>query len=294
MFKLPHIRFVQLRISAVSLLLLSSVGVAGAASGSATPRCDPLTDFRQYDFPQPTTIDNQWYGLIPGTQFIMDGTINVGTTTTAHRVVFTVTDLTKVINGVKTRVLWDTDTNNGQLAESELAFQAQDTDGNVWVLGEYPEEYENGVFVGAPSTWISGLRNAVAGVLVPGHPATGTPPFIEAKALNIKFWDCGQVSATSQTISGPQNSYDNVLVINEWGPLDPAGGIQQKYYAPGVGLVQIGALNDPQAETLTLTRRVQLSPRALAEVREEALKLERRAYEVSDVYRKTSAAEVAH
>jgi hypothetical protein len=159
------------------------------------------------------------------------------------------------------------------------------------VLGEYPEEYENGVFVGAPSTWISGLRDAKAGVLVPGQPRTGTLPFIEAKALNIKFWDCGQVFATSQTISGPQNRYNNVLVINEWGPLDPAGGIQQKFYAPGVGLVQIGALNDPQAETLTLTKRVQLSPRALAQVRAEALKLDQHAYQVSDVYRKTPPAE---
>jgi hypothetical protein len=105
-----------LRILAALLLLLTSVSVAGASSGSATPSCDPLTDFRLSDFPRPTTIDNQWYPLVPGTQFIMDGTINVGGTPTAHRVVFTVTDLTKVINGMTTRVLWDTDTNDGQLA----------------------------------------------------------------------------------------------------------------------------------------------------------------------------------
>jgi hypothetical protein len=54
--------------------------------------------------------------------------------TTAHRVVFTVTDLTKVINGVRTVVIFDRDYTDDRLLESELAFYAQDKDGNVWHL----------------------------------------------------------------------------------------------------------------------------------------------------------------
>ncbi len=57
---------------------------------------------------------------------------------------FTVTDLTKVVNGVRAVVVWDRDYASGELQETELAFFAQDNDGNVWHLGEYPEEYETG------------------------------------------------------------------------------------------------------------------------------------------------------
>jgi len=41
-----------------------------------------------------------------------------------HQVVFTVTDLVRVINGVRTVVDWDRDINEGELEEAELAFQA--------------------------------------------------------------------------------------------------------------------------------------------------------------------------
>jgi len=51
--------------------------------------------------------------------------------------VLTVTDLTKVLNGVRNRVLWDQDFQQGELTESELTFFAQDDGGNVWNLGEY-------------------------------------------------------------------------------------------------------------------------------------------------------------
>jgi hypothetical protein len=205
--------------------------------------------------------------------------------------VFTVTDLTKVIDGVRTRVLWDRDYQNGELAESELAFQAQDDSGNVWVLGEYPEEFEDGEFSGAPDTWISGFNGAKAGVLVPGNPEVGSPAFIEGLSRNIDFFDCGQAADQGLSTCVPAGCYDQILVINEWSPLDPEGGIQQKYYSPGVGNVQIGALNDPEAETLTLTSISQLSSEELREVRRSALKLDRHGYQVSKIYSRTSPAE---
>jgi hypothetical protein len=61
-----------------------------------------------------------------------------------HRIEFTVTDLTKEIAGVSTVVAWVVDYSDGQVVEQEIAFYAQDNDGNVWYLGEHPEEYEDG------------------------------------------------------------------------------------------------------------------------------------------------------
>ena len=65
---------------------------------------------------------------------------------------------------MRTVVAWDRDFLNGQLQEQELAFFAQDSQGNVWNFGEYPEEYENGTFTGAPSTWIRGAGGAYGGI----------------------------------------------------------------------------------------------------------------------------------
>ena len=93
--------------------------------------------------------------------------------TTPHSVMFTVTDLTKQIDGVRTVVALDQDFLQGELQEQELAFFAQDDAGNVWNFGEYPEEYENGKLTGAPSTWIRGTGGAYGGIHMLGQPAVG-------------------------------------------------------------------------------------------------------------------------
>jgi hypothetical protein len=129
----------------------ASMSLASGASASedqATHR-----DFDPDDFSQSTVIDNQRLPLIPGTQLTLRGLADRGNGLVDHRVVLIVTDVTKVVNGVRALVVWDRDFSAGQIAEVELALQAQDDDGNVWNLGEYPEEFENGQFVGAPSTW---------------------------------------------------------------------------------------------------------------------------------------------
>jgi hypothetical protein len=58
-----------------------------------------------------------------------------------------------------------------------------------------------------------------------------------------------------------------------------------------VGNVQIGAVDDPEDETLVLVKVVQLSPQELADARAAALALEKHAMQVSAVYRLTSPME---
>jgi hypothetical protein len=262
---------------------------------AATESCEPAIDFRDknfsHHFSHPNKIDSQYLPLVPGTQFTLEGSANRGEGVLPHREVFTVTDLTKVINGVRTVVVWDTDTNQGQLVESELAFFAQDNLGNVWNLGEYPEEYENGKFVGADSTWIVG-PGAQAGIQMLANPIVGTPSYLQGKSRKVDFLDCAKVLETGQEICVPAGCYSNVLVTDEWSPLDPEGGHQRKYYAPGVGSIQVGAVGDPEAETLELIDISQLSPKALRDVHKKALKLDKRAYHrASKVYANTRPAQ---
>ena len=64
---------------------------------------------------------------------------------------------TPVLAITLTLVIFERDIQDGALQESELAFEAQDDQGRVWNVGEYPEEYEDGQLTGAPSTWMAGV-----------------------------------------------------------------------------------------------------------------------------------------
>jgi hypothetical protein len=206
--------------------------------------------------------------------------------------VFTVTDLTKVVSGVRALVLWDRDYSAGELVEAELAFFAQDHDGNVWNLGEYPEEYEQGKLVKAPA-WIAGLEGARAGILIKAAPQLGAPSYAQGYAPPPVDWaDRARVYRTGERTCVPASCYDDVLVTEEY-ERDKPGAYQLKYYAPDVGNVRVGwrGPNEEDREKLVLVDLVQLDSRALAEARKHALAQEKRAYRVSkDVYGQTPPA----
>jgi CzcA family heavy metal efflux pump len=283
------------RAGAVAVLLLVAGLVLGACGGDSAPAADNpakaviaadkpakvLTD-RDLDlknFSDPTTIDNEWHPVAPGMQYVFEGRANRGSGARSHRVVFTVTDLTKKIDGVQTRVLWDRDINAGKLLEGELTFFAQDDDGNVWNFGEYPEQYDqNGRFDGAPDTWLSGLANAKAGILMRADPRPGTPSYLQGNAPDIGFGDTAKVQKLGQRSCVPLGCYDDVLVIDETNPLEPDNGHQLKYYARGIGNVRVAPRGGDEREILVLVKVRKLGARELEKVRAGALALDRRAY----------------
>lgn len=262
---------------------------------SPSPQPSPtesLTEeFPRDRFGDPTAIDNEWFPLVPGTQLVYEGEVNVDDERVPHRVIFTVTDLVKEIDGVRTVVLYDLDYTAEQLVEAELAFFAQADDGTVWLMGEYPEEYEDGELVDAP-TWIAGLQGAAAGIAMKAQPQLGGPSYSQGWGPAVDFTDRARVFEVASRTCVPARCYDDVLVIDEFNPDEPDAH-QLKYYAPGVGVVRVGwagALEESQ-ETLELVRVVQLDPDALAEIRAAALRLEESAYAVSeDVYGATPPA----
>jgi len=257
---------------------------------SAAPPCSARTDFDPANFSDSTTIDNEWLPLVPGRKLVLRGV----TEGRHRRAVLIATDLTKVINGVRTTVMWHRDYQSGELTEAELAFFAQDDDGNVWNLGQYPEEYVNGVFVGAPNVWIAGIADAEAGVKMPAEPEAGGPEYIQGFAPEIDFLVCAKVIAKDEGAEHcvPLKCYDSILVTEERSPLDPGSGQQRTYHAKEVGTAQITSVQDPEGDTLALLRDVELSAGEKLWARRKALALEDRAYEISEVYRDTPPAEL--
>jgi hypothetical protein len=260
---------------------------AAATTGSAA-RQREVEDFDPRNFDRSAEIDNEWFPLTPGTRFVYEGAAVENGKRVPHRVVFTVTDLTKMINGVRAVVIADKDYSDGQLIESELTFFAQDRERNVWHLGQYRETYDEMEFVGG-RVWLDGyLEGAKAGIMMPAEPRLGTPSYSEGYAPAPFNWtDRGRVYQVGQKTRVPVGSYDDVLVIEEFNQEEP-NAFQLKYYARNVGIVRVGWRGDDQSEeTLQLVERVQLDQEALARARADALELEKRAY----IYARTPPAE---
>jgi len=222
-------------------------------------------------------VTNRFLPVAPGTTFTLSGTVG----SSAHEVVFTVTDLTKVVNGVRTQVLWDRDFDEGDLLEEELAFWAQDDFGNVWLFGEYPEEHEDGP-VSAPSTWLAGVQEAKAGILMRANPRPNTSQYKQGEAPAVEFLDVAQVFAANQHTCVPTGCYDGVLVVDEHDPnQQPQDGHQFKYHAPDVGIIQVTARGGEEPETLVATEHRMLTSEELAEANAHALELDKRAYNLA-------------
>ena len=267
-------------------LPLSFLAAGPAAGGTADCGPGSLPEFNAADFPGHPSIDNKWLPMEPGTRSEFSGTVtdlSSGTPEThEHQVVSIVTGLTKKIDGVWTVVLWDRDYSDGILAESELAFFAQSKHGDVWLLGEYPEEFDAGRFSGAPNTFISGLDDAHGGFAMQADPREGTAAYTQASAPSIDFLDCARVVDRKRT----------TLKIDEFNPLDGAAvGHQQKYYRAGVGSYKVTASGGDSQEVLNLDRTVTLDAKALASANDRAKAQDRHGYKVSpDIYGQTPRA----
>jgi hypothetical protein len=253
---------------------------AGSASAPAAPRAGQRRAVGR--FSHPLSVTNRFTPFAPGTQFRYTGQVSGEG---RHDDVFTVTDLTLKVHGVSVVVALDQDYRNGRLEEAELAFFAQDDAGNVWNFGEYPEEYENGRFAGAPSTWVDGVRGAKGGIKLPARPHVGQS-WTEGRAAAIDFLDVSRVAAVRTKVRSGLGLHRGVLEVDETSPLDPASGHQLKFYAPRIGLVRVEARGGDAQERLSLVRlRHHLGRQAMAGVDRIVRTMDRRGRTVSRVYR---------
>jgi hypothetical protein len=272
-------------ILAVAVVAVSTVATAPSAraddGGGRHDRPVVHTDFNPKDFKEGPKLSNRYLALDPGTEFTLEGTTSQG----VHSIVLTVTDLVKKVSGVQSRVIWDVDRQDDVLAEAELAFMAQDDDGNVWNTGEYPEEYTDGVFTGAPRTWIGLVEDALPGVGMRARPRPGTPTYFQALVPSIEFGDTATVTKIIPKFCIKLGCFSNVVQIEETNSFVPDEGTQIKYYAPGVGNIRIDFVGGTEQESLELVSVRHLDDKARDAANKAALKLDGRAYKVApDIY----------
>jgi hypothetical protein len=269
----------QLLVAIGLVALLSSAPTLSACGGeeAGAPARAKVREarFDRANFGHPATGASPWLPLKPGTQWVREGSTLVGDRKVPHQVTVTVTDVYRVIDGVRTVAVLDYEIDAGQISQESLDYMAEDKDGNLWYLGGYTEEYEGGEFVSSVDAWLSGVRGAKFGLLVPAEPRLGSPPWAVA-APDAEERDVAEVVKVGARHCVPFKCFDDVLIVREGKESKPDN--EFKYYARGVGQID----NVPRSASRhkdieQLVNLTQLSPRGLAEACAEALRLDRNA-----------------
>jgi hypothetical protein len=177
------------------------------------------------------TIDNPYLPLKPGTKWEYKSVSSDG----EERIVVTVLDKTKVVDGVTATIVHDKVTHpDGSLVEDTYDWFAQDIKGNVWYLGEATKAYE-GDKISTKGSWEAGVDGARAGRFMLADPKVGAR--YQQEFYKGEAEDVGEVLATDESVTGPTGRYDRIVKTEDTTPLEP-GLVEHKWYAPGVGTVQ--------------------------------------------------------
>jgi hypothetical protein len=184
------------------------------------------TNFDKANFHNPLKIDNKYFPLKPGVTFIYQGTQDGDPT----RDEFVVTNQTKMVDGVNTRVIHDTLYVKGKVSEFTDDWFAQDDQGNVWYFGEFTTDVsQNNSHEGS---WEAGMNGAKAGIIMEAQPKVGDT-YNQEIARGVAE-DKATVLSLDESICVPYGCFSHVLETKEFTPLEP-GVVDHKFYAAGVG-----------------------------------------------------------
>jgi hypothetical protein len=170
---------------------------------------------------------NPYFNLSPGYQLSYSHKTDIE--------VVTVLDETRVIDGVTTRVVEDRESHEGQLSELTRDYYAIDSVTNdVYYFGEDVDVYKSGKVVGHEGSWMSGLKNAKFGLMMPSKPTVGQQ-FYQEQAPGVGM-DRAEIKSRTASLVTPAGKFTNVVYVVENSPLEI--GSSKKWYAAGVGPVK--------------------------------------------------------
>jgi hypothetical protein len=224
-------------IATVSACVLATMVVAACGGdddseepGTSLPQGSEPVDLDPAEFS--TQIDNPWWPMVPGSRWVYRETDAEGA---VQRVEVTVTDRTKMIaNGIEARVVHDVVSEDGEPVEITDDWYAQDSEGNIWYMGEDTTEYENGKPVSTAGSFEAGVDGAQPGIIMPANPAPGMTYRQEYYAGEAE--DVGEIISTDEQAQVPYGHFTGVLMTKDTNPLEPKV-LEFKFYARDVGPV---------------------------------------------------------
>jgi hypothetical protein len=210
-------------------------GSTTAGSTSATPVIDPGDGGHYAPEIDPANfvagIDNPYMPWVAGSRWVFRGEADGE----PERTVVAVTNRHRTIDGIEATVVHDRVFSGDQLKEDTFDWYAQDRDGNVWYLGESTKEYEDGKVASTEGSWETGVDGALPGIVMAADPQVGHAYRQEYYAGEAE--DMGEIIDVGGSVDVPAGHYDDVVTTKDWTPLEP-DAIEQKMYAPGVGVVR--------------------------------------------------------
>jgi hypothetical protein len=176
-------------------------------------------------------VTNPLFPLPPGAAWVYQATTPDG----LEEINVMVEAETYEVWGVQARVVRDTVTVDGEIAEDTFDWYAQDGDGNVWYLGEDTTEYEDGAPVSTEGSWASGVDGALPGVVMLAEPEVGMTYRQEYLAGEAE--DYAEVMSLDETVEVGDQTYTGCLKTNDLSAIEDLD--EFKYYCPGVGTVLV-------------------------------------------------------
>ena len=227
-------------LTIASLCLASAASAAAVATGVAASGATPLTASAPHHA-APAAVDpgafatskpNPYFPLEPGTVVRYRG-VDEGKHLTER---LTITHDTKMIQGVRTRVVHDVvHRADGSVAERTRDWYAADQDGNVWYFGENTATYdEHGHVDSREGSWRAGRDGARAGIIMPAHPHP-TDAYRQ-EFLRGHAEDQAWIVQNDATVRTAHHRYTSVVRSFEWSRLEKSV-VSVKFYAQGVGIV---------------------------------------------------------
>jgi hypothetical protein len=231
---------------AMALVAVLAAGCSASSGGSGSAQAKTRKAYAPKIVPADfsTKIDNKYFPLKPGTTFAYTGKTAGG----SEGDIMKVTSDTMMIMGVKCVVVDDRVFEGGKLTEKTHDWYAQDNKGNVWYFGEDSKEIKNGKVTSTGGSWEAGKKGAKPGIIMPADPKVGKTYRQEYEKGVAE--DMAKALKLNGSVKVPYGSFKNVLVTDEWTPLEPKVA-EHKYYTPGLGDVKEIATKGPK-ETLTL------------------------------------------
>jgi hypothetical protein len=186
-------------------------------------------------------IDNEYFPSKEGSKFTYQS-LSSDEKTILQTIVVTVGGTT-TIDGFPCRQVTDKvyegDGTSGNLIEDTIDWYSQDGDGNVWYFGETTiaytyDEYGNPI-ASTEGSWLAGTDEAKPGIIMPADPKGQIGSLYRQEFLLGTAEDLGRVIETG--VQAPGTAYMDCVHTQDSTPLDVPAVIEDKYYAPGVGLV---------------------------------------------------------
>jgi hypothetical protein len=251
------------RAAAVTACAMVVAGVPPTDAGPDVPAASRCEQPGPYDLPRggepvdldpadfTARIDHPYWPMETGTiwRYVERGGGDV------QRVTVTVTRRTRLIAGIRARVVHDVVRENGEVVEDTRDWYAQDAGGSIWYLGEATAEYDDGRLVSTAGSWEHGVDGAQAGVVLPARPRAGCRYREEHKPGEAE--DRALVLGRTESLDTPTGFHRDVLHTANTTPLEP-GHLENKLYARGIGpVVEIDLAPD-----WSRTELVEVSPRS--------------------------------